>query len=1766
MDLTLRKTLRCHLTKVVNNAKAVLDKIPFDIDEAAVMIDRIKVANEKLTELNEKVLESFSSDEDQLAAEYQKILDYDEDASCTILRLKQKMTSKPSNANTTVIVPVTTAEDNDMDGTSNQTRDIPSKRNVTVKLPKLDLIKFDGNLNDWHQFWEQFRTAVHENDKLDVCTKFNYLQTVLIGKAAVTVKGLVSSEACYNDAIKMLQNEFGNTERVIDSYVKKLMTLPPVRNKNDATALRNLYNTALSITRSLEALGVSANQYGLMIKSIILKNLPYVVRVEYNKANYENTDTVCTSSSNLSSETQSESYEKQITKILMFMKREVEALEQAQDVEPKNDTKIYVKKYPDTKQCTAAGLFTSTKELCLFCKSNAHVTANCDSKLDLTEKKDILKKFKRCFRCTKPYHSSRFCRTKHIKCEKCNGRHVTSLCDPEYYTNNKLPKQVNVTQSTNGQLTNLFTNNDISNIFLQTACAFVVNKDNFDHPVIRLVLDSGSQVTFIKESISRELDLPVTGTHRISVVSFGSKSSGPPKLCKKVSLKLMSLHNHQTVTIEAIEVPEICLDVLKMPSQSNPLTQGLQLADIQIQGKRMFPGISLLIGAENYWKIVTGEFLRLTENLTAINTKLGWTLHGVNGESDFYKVNVNLATVLKVQVADEVDVTKFWNLESLGIAKFDSEATVETEKFMKEKIKFNGERYEVALPWKDSNVYIDDNYNGALIRLKTLTRKLSKESKLIMYDKAIREYMDTNCAEIVTDCSNENQFYFMPHRAVYREDRTTTKVRVVFDASAHAPGLPSLNELLLPGENLVPNLLKVFLNFRSRSIGITADIEKAFLQIGLQENERNSHSFLWYQQPLDTSLNLPPIIKYRMTRVTFGVSCSPFLLVVTLRKHLSSQEEAYDDICKTMKNSFYVDDLVVSVDSVAEGKRLYEKSRKIMALANMNLRKWHTNSKWLRAEFGDNAKNVSDVKVLGTNWNIATDTLSVNLKGIFVGEDLSCPTKRSVLRVVSKIYDVLGILSPFVIRAKILIQKIWKKNIDWDIALPDDLRNEWNMWCKEVAFLEDFSIARCINENLIDQGKMELHVFSDASPHAYGAVAYVRIINENQIQCSLLIAKSRVTPINAKGENSLTLPKLELTAALCAARLQNYILNNVDLEFNSICLWSDSKIALAWIAGDPKRWKPYVSNRVKEIQKLSRGLWKYCPGKENVADMLTRGIKAKTLLETNEWKYGPSWLSEDEDCWPNKEETTENDILPKEAASLIVETNRTTEEINEVFDIAKFNNVEKTFRVTAYINRFIHNLKNPENHKTGELTTDEIKNAEIYWIRLTQQIQFGDEVRALRKNKPLNSKSTILTLNPFLDNDGVMRLGGRLQEADLPYETRHPAILPKRSTFTDRIIWSAHIKCHHSGVTSTLCHIRRRYWIIQSRQSIKSIIKNCVICKKLRGKPGDEVFAPLPRDRLEKTHPFNVIGIDFAGPLFIKGENKLQIKVYIMLITCAVTRAIHLELLPDISTESCKKALRRFIARRGVPQKIYSDNARTFKRTSMELVELFKILKEEEIQSLFRNERIKWKFIIERASWWGGWWERLIQIVKNCLKATLGRALVNSDELQTIIAEIEATVNSRPLTYIDEQPDNLKILTPMHFLLGRDTSGLDTNFSITDVRRIDLLRDWKSRQCMMKRFWDQWSREYLQQLRSAHYNKTSKNSTFKEGDVVLVYDQNMPRLLWKLAKVVKVFNGRDSKVRACEVELANHNRIRRPVQLLYPLELTDSTYRPVGEC
>ncbi|GFW65083.1 integrase catalytic domain-containing protein [Trichonephila clavipes] len=491
-------------------------------------------------------------------------------------------------------------------------------------------------------------------------------------------------------------------------------------------------------------------------------------------------------------------------------------------------------------------------------------------------------------------------------------------------------------------------------------------------------------------------------------------------------------------------------------------------------------------------------------------------------------------------------------------------------------------------------------------------------------------------------------------------------------------------------------------------------------------------------------------------------------------------------------------------------------------------------------------------------------------------------------------------------------------------------------------------------------------------------------------------------------------------------------------------------------------------------------------------------------------------------------------------------------------DINRFSSLKKLLKTTAWVFRFVNNARNIYKSMDFYITADEIQNAEYFWLKCVQSEFYSAEILALKQNEQLRSSSEIKSLVPYLDENNLLRLTGRLLEADLCFGEKHPVILPRRCKFTELLVIREHERIGHCGVSATLTQLRKKYWVPKGRQLVKTMILICLVCKKYSAKPADQLSGQLPRDRITQSPPFQVVGIDFTGAILVK-DNQGTRKSYVSLFTCAVTRAVHLELVSDMSTKSFLLALRRFLARRGNCKVIYSDNARTFKAAERELAYFANILKDSEFQNFVADKGINWKFIVEHAPWWGGFYERLVKTIKDPLRKILGRALLTFEELSTILSEVEVIVNHRPLTYVENVPGEPEPLTPAHFLeLGYG----DSKYPIHFIEMIDATtakESYKKRKTyqtlLLKQLWRRWKEQYLLQLKTANHFKTpSVHKNLKLNDVVLVEGNVKSKLLWELGIIKEIFIGRDDNVRSCLIKPFK-GLFKKPIQLLYPLEI-----------
>ena len=420
-----------------------------------------------------------------------------------------------------------------------------------------------------------------------------------------------------------------------------------------------------------------------------------------------------------------------------------------------------------------------------------------------------------------------------------------------------------------------------------------------------------------------------------------------------------------------------------------------------------------------------------------------------------------------------------------------------------------------------------------------------------------------------------------------------------------------------------------------------------------------------------------------------------------------------------------------------------------------------------------------------------------------------------------------------------------------------------------------------------------------------------------------------------------------------------------------------------------------------------------------------------------------------------------------------------------------------------------------------------------------QKESYEKERNALSQGKPLPRCSSLRKLDPFSDADGLLRIKGRLQHSDLSYDSKHPIIIPNCHV-AKLIVLFQHKFLKHAGVHTLMSSIRNSYWIVGLRQMAKRICKECVACQRFDSRPCNQPAPPLAELQVKSTFPFAKTGLDYAGPLYVVDQPSK--KLYILLCTCAVTRAVHLELTDSLSVVDCAMALRRFSARRGLPSVLYSDNAKTFVSVANMLQKYFGMLSPE------------WKFIAPRSPWWGGWWERLVRSVKSALKKSLGTKCLSQCELCTTLVEVEACINSRPLTYVNEEPDVSDPLTPSHFLIGR-VAGFQPQVSYQSV--LVSSKDLTERELVRKRqldkFWKMWSDDYLRNLPPT-VKGFKPNCNVKKGSVVLLREDNVPRMNWPLGIITDVFPGRDGIIRCVNVKTAK-GVLCRPIQKLHDLEI-----------
>jgi hypothetical protein len=724
-----------------------------------------------------------------------------------------------------------------------------------------------------------------------------------------------------------------------------------------------------------------------------------------------------------------------------------------------------------------------------------------------------------------------------------------------------------------------------------------------------------------------------------------------------------------------------------------------------------------------------------------------------------------------------------------------------------------------------------------------------------------------------------------------------------------------------------------------------------------------------------------------------------------------------------------VDDILSGADTLPEAVTRRDELIELLSRGKFELGKWAANHPSLMPSHALLASpSVSPqpvlpgqpAKMLGIMWCSGTDDFIFSFTPPDSG--IEPVTKRSVLSWTARVSDPLGWISPVIVRAKFLLQDLWLEKSDWDSPLSTPLLQ---CWLQLVASLEPLPVIRIPRWThlSLDIPGAELHAFCDASTRAYAASLYLRFpVSSDRFHTVLLIAKTKVAPTQ-----TISVPRLELCAAQFGVRLLRHVQHEPRFSQSPVVVWSDSQVTLAWIKSHPSRWKTFVANRVSYIQSsLPAARWKYVSSAENPADVASQGTDPELLRDSALWWQGPPWLRMKEDCWPTrmpKPPSSPGEEAPRKLHTYVAQADEGPWDL-----ITRYSSLSKLLRVTALCVRFYRRCRSRDASDISRV--DELRDAKLRLIRYEQSRYYFEELSAIARRVPLPRRSSLLPLHPLVSPDGTIRVGGRLENSCVPVNERHPPILHKTSPLVPLFIASAHASVLHAGASLTTSFLLRQVWIPGARSVVKKFVRACVHCFRFRPRHGGQLMGQLPSSRVTPSRPFSRTGLDYAGPILCRttsGRGHKSFKAYIALFVCMATKAIHLEVVSDLTSSAFLAAYRKFVSRRGLCAELFSDNGTTFVGADAELRRMFRAASEfyKDVSPQLSQDGTSWSFIPPYAPHFGGLWEAGVKSVKSLLLKAVGSHTLTFEELTTVLAQVEACLNSRPLTPLSSDASDL---------------------------------------------------------------------------------------------------------------------------------------------
>lgn len=1603
------------------------------------------------------------------------------------------------------------------------------------RLPPIEIPEFNGDHKNWPLFIASYRNAVHNNASLTDCERLYYLIGKLTGKARSICAGINPSADNYLLIFDALCKRYEDKRQSATSYLDQLFEFKSISTGTPS----NLESFLDKFSSSVAALkNAKVNDLAdFILLHIAIKKLDQDT-VRAFETNYQ----LRSNSSEIPS----------FSDLDYFVRDHIKMLERTSS----SVARVTSNKKPLERKSTVAYASTSgpEKTTCGLCSEQHDYIYKCrvfnsyipDQRFNFVKSNNL------CINCLSSGHRVSACEST-SRCKRCHRKHHTLLCfggqqAASATVANAAPSDANAASARGDvALCALSANNNEmghlsrcpTTVLIATARIIVVDSHGNTH-IIRALLDSASQSNFITRDCCQRLGLNINNRPTCSTVKGIGGSS--KTIQGSVEFKFHSRFNRNiNYNIDSLVVDKITEHLPTATVNSSLLSnfKNLPLAD----DTYFSPGpIQILIGASIYPHLLLSNKVQGQPPYVsplALETVLGYVIVGdapVRVDSS--------STVSYCCTADPLDsaVRKFWELEEVDVPPVVSSDDRDCEEFYTRTTTRDSDgRYVVALPFKGDVESLGSSRQASERRFHCLERKMQASPQLkVAYDSVILEYLEKGYISPVNSDSSEIS-YFIPHHGVIRDDKVTTKLRVVLDGSCKTTSRISLNDLLYGGQNLQGSLFNIIVGFRLFSVALSADIRQMFLSIGIRESDRR------FQRILYRFSSQEPLQVYEFNRVVFGLKSSPFHALRTIRQLAEDEGDSYPQAKNIVTSGLYMDDFVYSVLTEDQGISTASEMIGLMKAGQFELVKWTSNSQAVLESIPPSHRLLAvkefdesdQQKVLGLCWSPTSDHFSMR-----VNTPAQNCTKRTILSCVAKLWDVMGFVAPVVLYAKLLIKQLWLRDCDWDDTPPEDIVRLWTRFKEELPLLCNIKIPRHVG--IVADTVVTILAFADASEKAYGGVIYFHVQNSDGNVVYLLTAKSKVSP-----KKVVSLARLELCAILVLAQLIKNVMVACQhrIVFRNIFAFSDSTVALCWVHSSPHRWNTFVANRVSKIQSdLSPQNLYHVSGIDNPADCLSRGLTPSQIVNHPLWFSGPPWAHLDVSQWPVVpfSPSSVSEAPEEKKLSLLSAV------LNERFPILslvdRISSWSKLLRVVIYVCRFVRLL--PVEYR---MSASDYDFAELLVLRELQRLYFPTEISRLGEGK--DCSPALRHLKPFL-KDGLIRVGGRLRNSDLSYDGKYPILLPSKDPVLNLLVDYHHKLNCHAGPDLLMSLLRQRYWILSARNLIRNRIHKCIPCFRLRPKSSFPEMADHRSCRVvQSAKPFVHTGTDYAGPFRVtmsRGRGVRSTKAYVCLFVCMTTRAVHIELAGDLSTANFMGAFKRFLSRRGPVSRIYSDNGTNYIGAKRKLSELHEFLCSKyhntEFGNMLAESRIDWSLNVPTACHFGGNWEANIKSLKSHLYRVIGDTILSFEEFSTVLTQVESVMNTRPLCRtLSSDPSEPLALTPAHFLNLTPLRYLPAEEidERTTIARHELLDR------LVQSFWKRWRSGYLHTLQSRRKWNTPVDPV-AVGTVVILITDNSPPLHWPLGVVEEVFPDSTGVTRVVRVKTTTGSYLR-PVVRLCPL-------------